>query len=517
MGPSDSRPANVETKTAAQRKIRRQRGLPYTNRKQQEVAPPQFKFITCKCNNDCHDLSLEMRRQVFDNFWQLGSWNAQSSFLRSTMTEVEVKDHRDTPNTRQRSTVVKYSLMNGMRVCKKVLASSLGISPMRLDYIRVKKTLASGMISPDKRGKKNPANKTHPEVISSINVFLDKIPKYSSQYSNKNRSYFHPELTKKKLHELFCNENPGKTVGYGTFAKIFRAYEVPIYKPLKDTCAKCELMNTKGKSLLAKDERDTLEEEDAKHQQSADAARAELKMAESEARADSDVLTISFATHKTQPIPHINTSVAFYKRRLWLYNLGINNRKDNTTTMCIWTEPEGKRGSNEVASALTEFLHAENVGKYRHIRSFSDGCEGLNKNETMISFFFHICRTTLVQSWTHVFLEPGHTYLPNDTDFVKIERKKNARHAVYNFEQWHELINECKFKVIHMKGKFLDVSQLTANHEFRHTDTQGNNFSWSAMKWLRVTEGSSVMEYKTSCRPEEPVKKIDFTRSGVIF
>jgi hypothetical protein len=88
----------------------------------------------------------------------------------------------------------------------------------------------------------------------------------------------------------------------------------------------------------------------------AESARAELKMAESAARADSNVLTISFDMEKTQPIPFINTSVAFNKRQLWLYNLGINNRKDNTATMCIWTEPEGKRGSNEVASALYEFL-----------------------------------------------------------------------------------------------------------------------------------------------------------------
>lgn len=88
MGPSGSRTAYVPAMTARQRKDRRQRGLPYTNRKHQEVAPPQFMYIKCKCSNDCNDLSLEMRRQIFEDFWRLGSWDAQSSFLRSTMTEV---------------------------------------------------------------------------------------------------------------------------------------------------------------------------------------------------------------------------------------------------------------------------------------------------------------------------------------------------------------------------------------------------------------------------------------------
>jgi hypothetical protein len=162
--------------------------------------------------------------------------------------QVSVKDHRHTPSARQRSTVVKYSLLNGTRVCKKVLASSFGISPMRLDYLRLKKIRPSGMIPPDKRIKKHPANKTHLDVISSIKVFLDRIRKNSSHYSNNNRSYFHPDLTKKKLHELLCNENSRRTVSYGTFIKIFLAYQVPIYKPRKDTCAKCDVLDAKRKS-----------------------------------------------------------------------------------------------------------------------------------------------------------------------------------------------------------------------------------------------------------------------------
>jgi hypothetical protein len=68
-----------------------------------------------------------------------------------------------------------------------------------------------------------------------------------------------------------------------------------------------------------------------------------------------------------------------------------------------------------------------------------------------------------------------------------------------------------------MKDKFLDVSQLAANHKFRNVDCHGNKFSWLAMKWLRVTHGSSILEYKTSCNPDEPVRKIDFSRSAEII
>ena len=88
MGLSGGRTSYVPAMTASQRKNRRQRGLPYTNRKHKDVAPPQFKYITCKCANDCDDLTQEMRRQLYEDFWRMGSWDAQSSFLRSTMKEV---------------------------------------------------------------------------------------------------------------------------------------------------------------------------------------------------------------------------------------------------------------------------------------------------------------------------------------------------------------------------------------------------------------------------------------------
>ena len=39
---------------------------------------------------------------------------------------------------------------------------------------------------------------------------------------------------------------------------------------------------------------------------------------------------------KTQPIPFLNTSIVFYKRQMWLYNLGKNTRHNNKGHMCIW-------------------------------------------------------------------------------------------------------------------------------------------------------------------------------------
>lgn len=57
------------------------------------------------------------------------------------------------------------------------------------------------------------------------------------------------------------------------------------------------------------------------------------------------------------PLPKTNIGEAFYKRQLWLYNLGLIC-VDNTEVpyMYTWLESESGRGSNEIISALLHLL-----------------------------------------------------------------------------------------------------------------------------------------------------------------
>lgn len=214
---------------------------------------------------------------------------------------------------------------------------------------------------------------------------------------------------------------------------------------------------------------------------------------------------------QTQPIPYINTSVAFYKRQLWLYNLGIHTLHDGKGTMCLWTESEGKRGANEVASSLISFL--ENKEGYENLVSFSDCCSGQNRNKIIVSLFFHICQATPIKSWTHNFLESGHSFLPNDTDFGKIEKKKKDQLGIYCYNDFKTLIKRCKFDVNDMKSKFYDISQLTKKFNFRNVDEDKEKFSWLKLKKIQVSADNFIMRYKYSCIDSEPWKTIDFSRN----
>ena len=59
------------------------------------------------------------------------------------------------------------------------------------------------------------------------------------------------------------------------------------------------------------------------HLSRAERARLELQLATSEARSNDDLLVFTFDMEITQPLPKINTSVVFYKRQLWIYNVFI--------------------------------------------------------------------------------------------------------------------------------------------------------------------------------------------------
>ena len=419
-----------------------------------------------------------------------------------------------TPEEKQRQKTLHYFL-NGKQVCKNVFMKTLSITRSRIAYLFNTKNKHS-IVSPDKRGKSIPVNKTNEETISRITKFLNDIPKFTSHYSSSERLYFHPTLTWKKIFEQYCLENPNHCVSFYIFKREIEKYNVKIYLPKKDTCSQCDQNNAKLKGELSEEERRNVIASSEMHKKRAEYARKILKEKELESRSpNSKLLCLTFDLEKTQPIPYLNTSVVFYKRQMWFYNLGINTRHDNKAYMCVWQETDGKRGSNEVASSLNEFLKTIDLSKYDHIHSFSDGCGGQNRNKTMVAFFMHICQTTHIETWTHSFLESGHSFLPNDTDFGKIEKAKNKNLNIFTANEWKDIIKQCNFNVIEMKGKFLEFSDLQKYHTYRKANADDEKFMWSHLKWMRVSKtDKSILEYKTTNDPVANTKKIDFSKRG---
>ena len=409
--------------------------------------------------------------------------------------------------------VFEYKL-NEIRVCKQVYCSVLGVSKDRVTYA-VKQKKREGIMSPDKRGRREPSNKTPIATIENIRLFLSGFPKYRSHYSNSERLYFSPDLTIKKLYQLYC-EKYGQQykIGKTFFRKCLKDYNISIYIPKTDTCAKCDSYKIKIKENITENEKKIAKEEHQKHLKRAEDARTELKNRGTESKIpESKLLCFTFDLQKTQPVPYLNTSVVYYKRQLWMYNLGINTRHNNKGFMCVWDETSGKKGSNEVASSISSFFDHVNFSDYDYIHTFSDCCGGQNRNKNIISFFIFICENTHIKSWSHTFMESGHSFLPNDTDFGKIEKAKNCSTGLYSPEQWISLIENASYQVIPMKGKFLGVNNLQSYLNFRALDNFGKKLSWLSLKKIQIRKDSPLtMKFKYTNDLDEQYRTINLRR-----
>lgn len=110
------------------------------------------------CRYACSAFTEEERQDIFEKYWQLNSWNLQSSFLTGCMEPFTPKRVCQTAATHKSSSVLLK--LKGKRICKFFLQilQTLNISIKRYDNI-LKKRDATGVPPKDKRGKYVPENK----------------------------------------------------------------------------------------------------------------------------------------------------------------------------------------------------------------------------------------------------------------------------------------------------------------------------------------------------------------------
>lgn len=85
----------------------------------------------------------------------------------------------------------------------------------------------------------------------------------------------------------------------------------------------------------------------------AEAAREALKADRESASEDKNVST--FDLQKALPFPKLSTSVAYYKRNLYVYNFGIHSFNNATGYMYAWDEIDG------AGVLMTLHLASENI------------------------------------------------------------------------------------------------------------------------------------------------------------
>lgn len=145
---------------------------------------------------------------------------------------------------------------------------------------------------------------------------------------------------------------------------------------------------------------------------------------------------------------------AFYSRQVWLYNLTfvINCEKQNPESCFLytWLETESGKGPNEVASALINFLEMideqlltqENPPTI--VNLFSDSCSGQNKNQFVMIALLHFInyKAKMIKEINHYFPIRGHSYMPPDQVFGRIEKQIRQRETIVSPVEYYGIFKQ---------------------------------------------------------------------------
>ena len=119
------------------------------------MKPKEFdEDFICKCPKKCTEpskLPLKMRRQIFNMFWNIGSYEGRCAFLNSCVNELPKKRTYTKNKEASRRKMTRKYFLKGIEVCKTTFTKTLMISNSRIDVSLQKMESESFN---DERGKK---------------------------------------------------------------------------------------------------------------------------------------------------------------------------------------------------------------------------------------------------------------------------------------------------------------------------------------------------------------------------
>jgi len=416
----------------------------------------------------------------------------QDKFLLTMMSVSFPKrlDRRKTNNSTR--IVTKYFIPttdgenNMLKVCANVFCSITAVSRRRLNILN--KTFLSNHSSPVEKRGGHRINPVHDEISESIKKHILEFKSRKSHHTRRDsgKSYLHPELSIKYLWTHWQRkrlQNCKPTASLSKYQHIFTTkFNLSFGHPRQDTCTFCSEQKIKISAETDNQVKHELELELLIHKKKAKRFFELLKETEPGS------INCSFDMMQTQPIPKLSVTDVFYSRQVWIYNLTFvisdSNQDKENCILYTWNESDSGRGPNEVCSALIDFLDLlenrikANETQQTTLNLFSDSCSGQNKNQyTMATLLYYInCKASILTKINHIFPVRGHSYMPPDRVFGRIEQVLRKKENIVSPNQYIEIFkNFCTVKEYNKDYKVYDFKNsaktvLKTKTEFKSTD-----------------------------------------------
>ena len=120
-----------------------------------------------------------------------------------------------------------------------------------------------------------------------------------------------------------------------------------------NTCAKYDFLAIELKNCTDEEEKERARKEKDIHLAKAEAGQDTIKKLTKLATSHPNIYhVVAIDLQQALPTPKLTVGPAFYKRKLFTYNLGIHDCGTNQGYMMMWEESTAKRGLEEICSAL---------------------------------------------------------------------------------------------------------------------------------------------------------------------
>lgn len=326
-------------------------------------------------------------------------------------------------------------------VCQKFFCAALNLSQRRL--LTIAKQIQSGDGIRENRGGDR-TSKKYANKEKSVIEFIGNLKATESHYNRKKsvRMYLPSELNVSRLFNMY-NSTVDNTlqVKKTFFNNIFATkFNIGFGTPATDVCSFCYQIKNQLKTAESEEEKSHINMKFKLHRTSA--KQFHIMMNEK----PKSCISFCFDLQQVQVLPKVPIQEAFYSTQLALYNFCVTDLETLNPVFYSWLETQAGRGSTEISSALYNFLikltWPEDCSS---LRLFCDGCSGQNKNSIVVSmlmFWLYHMAPAILNSILLVFPVRGHSFLPADRVFGRIEKISKKRTEILKKEDYWNIFGE---------------------------------------------------------------------------
>jgi hypothetical protein len=231
-------------------------------------------------------------------------------------------------------------------------------------------------------------------------------------------------------------------MGYGKHLQTFNQYALTFAAYQTDTSHTCDMLKEK---LAADPENEDLRKTKAVHLRQADMA---YKMQQQNRENSGDQTHAIWGDMMSVgQMPTCPTGASFYLRKLKVCNEYFYSASRNQQSMFIWSQIQGKKGTNDVVSGLHKCLETV-PDTCTHLISWFDGTSSQLKNTSTLLYLLHRTDSTSpLYQFERISLKyapPGHTYMACDRAFGSVSKQMTRRAVIGDPKSILKVINDCK-------------------------------------------------------------------------